>query len=112
MPEYTGIIHKIGKNEYFGKNNFRKRELILTDGEERFAAYVPFEFTRDDCDLLDGLKLGETVTVTYQLGGRLWQKDRSSPERCFASIVGLSVSEMSGRDEGARDEPPEDEIPF
>lgn len=80
-----GIVHVIEETKTFGQKGFRKRTVVLEQQNGRFANYIPLEFTNDGCDLVDDLRLGDEVDITYRLGGRKWQKDPSSEVKYFLS---------------------------
>ena len=111
MSSFTGTIYEIGKTQTFGQKGFKKRTLILTDDDDRYPNYIPFDFVRDDVDLLDSLTVDTTVTVEYQLKGRQWQKSKNDPVRYFPSMEAISVTELSDGDSGG-DQPEDDDVPF
>lgn len=81
-----GIVHVIEETKTFGQKGFRKRTVVLEQQNGRFANYIPLEFTNDGCDLVDDLRLGDEVDITYRLGGRKWQKDPSSEVKYFLAL--------------------------
>jgi hypothetical protein len=63
----TAPIEVIQETQEF-ESGFRKRVLVLkTTGE--YPQLLPFEFTKERCDALNALKVGQTVTVHYDLRG-------------------------------------------
>ena len=69
-----GEIHKIGEVQYVS-DNFSKRELILkTDAETNFPQYVKFETSNIKNTLLDTFKVGEIVTIDFDLNGKLYKE--------------------------------------
>ena len=54
-------------------NTFKKREFVLEYAENpQYPEYVKFEMIQDKCALLDGLNVGDTVNVFFNLKGRKW----------------------------------------
>lgn len=51
--------------------SFKKRELVITT-EDQYPQHIMMEFTQDKCDILNGYKVGEDVTVSINLRGREW----------------------------------------
>ena len=85
-----------------------------------FTNYVPLEFTRDACDTVDNLNVGQEVEIPYRLNGRKWQKDPSSEVRFFVNLEATSfqvIGENAGNAAAANDQfaeaaMEEDDIPF
>lgn len=84
-----GVVHLIEETKTYGAKGFRKRLLVLQQDKGSFTNYVPLDFTRDDCDLLDSLQIGDEIEVTFRLSGRKWQKDSTSEVRYFMSAEGI-----------------------
>ena len=91
--EVAGVVHFIGEEETFGANGFRKRVLVLQrEADTQYPQYVPFEFTQNNCDKLDGLQVGSIATVSYNLRGR------EHNGKYYSSLQGwkIDVAEMTG----------------
>lgn len=69
--EATGKVEAIFET-YHVNETFKKREIILTMGTPKYPENVKFEFMQDKCDLLDNHKVGDAVTIGFNLGGRKW----------------------------------------
>jgi hypothetical protein len=122
----TGVVHLIEETKTYGNKGFRKRLVVLEQDKGSFTNYVPIEFTRDSCDSVDELNVGDEVEVAYRLNGRRWQKDEKSEVKFFLNAEALSFqikgngapagSHMSERVSGdANDafaEAGDDEAPF
>lgn len=56
---------------------FRKREFVIEVSESgsQFTDLIKFQATQDKCDLLNGLSIGQTISVSFNLRGRKWEKD-------------------------------------
>lgn len=67
----TGTIHHIGPVETFG-SGFTKR-LLVVKTDRKFDNLLPIDFTKERTALVDGLQIGQTVTVEYDAGGREYQ---------------------------------------
>lgn len=78
-----GLVHVIEETKTFGQKGFRKRLLVLEQDNGRFANYIPIDFTGDNCDSIDSLKVGDEIEVSYRLSGRKWQRDPSSEVKFF-----------------------------
>ena len=86
----SGNVHLIEETKTYGKNGFRKRLVVLEQEKGSFTNYVPIEFTRDSCDAVDEMSLGDEVEVTYRLSGRRWQRDEASEVKYFLSAEAMS----------------------
>ncbi|MBU6173106.1 MAG: DUF3127 domain-containing protein [Planctomycetes bacterium] len=89
-----GIVHVIEETKSFGQKGFRKRTIVLEQQLGRFNNYIPLEFTNDGCDLVDELRLGDEVDVTYRLSGRKWQKDPTSEVKYFLSAEAMAFNKV------------------
>ncbi len=81
----TGQVHLIEPTKSFGQKGFRKRLVVLQQTRGKFTNYVPLDFVGDACASVDDMKVGDTVTVSYRLAGRKWQRDEGSEVRFFLS---------------------------
>jgi hypothetical protein len=89
QPTIRGNVHLIEDTKSFGQKGFRKRTVVLEQQNGRFTSYIPLEFTNDACDTVDGLKVGDDITVTYRLNGRKWQRDPMSEVKFFLSAEAI-----------------------
>ena len=86
----SGIVHLIEETKTYGQKGFRKRMVVLEQDKGSFTNFVPIEFTRDSCDTVDELNVGDEVEITYRLNGRRWQKDEHSEVKYFLSAEAMS----------------------
>ena len=88
-----GTVHLVEQTKTYGKNEFRKRLVVLEQDKGRFTNYIPFEFVHEACDSVDGLKVGDEIEVSYRLSGRRWQRDADSEVKFFlnAEATGFKV---------------------
>ena len=122
-PTIRGIVHVIEDTKTFGKNDFRKRVVVLEQDKGRFTNYIPVEFVHEGCDTVDELNLGDDVEVTYRLSGRKWQRDANSETKYFLNAEATNFKVLS-KSSANNDSPPpdsfddgapaveDDEIPF
>ena len=92
----SGIVHVIEETKTYGQKGFRKRTVVLEKDNGRFTNYVPIDFLRDSCDTVDEMSVGDEVEISYQLGGRKWQKDAQSEVKYFLSAEAFSFKVLSG----------------
>lgn len=119
----SGVIHLIEETKTYGAKGFRKRLVVLEQEKGSFTNYIPVEFTRDSCDSVDELNVGDEVEIAYRLSGRRWQKDEQSEARYFVNVEAMSfqllnsstetmTERVSGSPNDAFAEAGEDEAPF
>lgn len=51
-------------------DKFRKREVVLSDTNDKYPQEVKFQAVNDKVGLLDGVKIGDVLEVEYNLRGR------------------------------------------
>lgn len=105
--QLTGKITKIFDQKDISAK-FRKRELVLTT-EEQFPQLILVEFTQDRIALMEGLSVGEQVTISINIRGREWNSP-SGDTKYFVSIQGWKIER--GAPGAAPDEPMPDDSPF
>ncbi len=118
----SGVVHLIEETKTYGNKGFRKRLVVLEQDKGSFTNYVPIEFTRDSCDSVDDMNLGDEVEVTYRLNGRRWQRDQASEVKYFLSAEAMSfkitssggdtMTERVSEGNDAFAEASDDEAPF
>lgn len=97
-PIVSGVVHLVEETKTYGKNNFRKRLVVLEQERGSFTNFIPLEFVKDLCDEVDELNEGDEVEVTYRLSGRRWQRDAQSEVRYFLSAEAMSFRILNSVD--------------
>jgi hypothetical protein len=69
--EVTGKIKMIDTTKEVGTSGFKKRDVVVTT-DEQFPQDILVQFVQDKCDVLNGFKVGESVTIGINLRGREW----------------------------------------
>lgn len=69
--EIQGIIKHIGQTQVLGANGFEKREFIITT-EGQYPDIILFQCIKDKCALLDTVRVGQSVRVSFNINGREW----------------------------------------
>ena len=90
---YIGDTNSIKSKD--GSKTYYKRELVLDatrfdglTGQRGYDNY-PSIFSGDNCQLLNQLKIGDVVVVSFDLQGTKYEKDGQT--RFFTSIRGYKV---------------------
>ena len=91
-----GKVHFIDETKTYGQNGFRKRLVVLEQEKPKFTNYVPVEFTNDNCDSVNDLKVGDEIEIDYRLNGRKWQRDPSSEVKYFLNAEGMRFQVLGG----------------
>ena len=68
--DLTGKIKVVQAAQTFGAKGFTKREFVVTVTEGKYPQDIILECVQDKINLLDGLREGQTVTVTFDIRGR------------------------------------------
>jgi single-strand DNA-binding protein len=70
VPTYdmTGTVKVVMDQQTFD-SGFTKREFVVTTEDDRYPQDIKFECVKDKVSLLDDVKEGQNVTVTFDLRG-------------------------------------------
>lgn len=74
-------------------DTFKKREFVI-ETDEQYPQTIGFEIIQDKVNLIDGYNVGDIIEVFFNLRGREWQKDSSSPIRVFNSLHAWRVQKV------------------
>ncbi|HYH56365.1 MAG TPA: DUF3127 domain-containing protein, partial [Anseongella sp.] len=82
-------------------DTFKKRELVVEyiENNPSYPEYLKFEALQDKCSLLDAVKPGEEVEVSFNLRGRPWT-GKDGKKQYFNSLVLWRITAASGKGEG------------
>ena len=75
MPSYdlTGTVKLIMDVQTFD-SGFTKREFVVTTQDDRFPQDIKFECVKEKCDLLEAVKPGQEVKVSFDLRGNEYKE--------------------------------------
>lgn len=117
--DIIGIVHEIGALQQVSET-FKKRDLIIEYAENpTYPEYVRFEALQDKTALFDSLKVGDQVTVHFNLRGRPYT-DKAGKVSYFNSLVAWRIDggEKQDKPSAAASAQPvsataeEDDLPF
>jgi len=109
--EATGTIHFIGDTKQVSER-FSKRAFVLTIGAEtKYPQLVEFELGKDRCALLDGMNIGDTVRVEFDLRGREWTKS-GGDTRYFVSLNAWKLTRTAEAKAAPQSAGGSDDLPF
>lgn len=76
--ELTGKLIAIGNTQQVS-DRFKKREFVLETNEDIngnvYTNYAKFQAVQNKCDIVDKYKIGDMVTVSFNVKGNKWEKD-------------------------------------
>lgn len=108
--QIKGSIHFIGETTSVS-DKFKKREIVICDNSEKFAQYLSFQFVQDKCNLLDGLNLGEDITINFNLKGREWT-GKDGQVKYFNSLEGWKISNNENTVSSSKEDTSINDMPF
>ena len=116
--ELTGPIKHIFDLQTFN-SGFTKKEFVIEVADGNYPQMIKFETVKDKTSLLDGLSVGDEVTVTFDIRGNEYK------DRYYVNLSAWKISKGEGggsapsgggsssMDESFDNEPDEsDDIPF
>lgn len=68
MYEAAGKIKVIYDTQSFA-SGFSKREFVVTTAADKYPQDLKFEVVKEKCQLLDGYKVGQDVSVSFDIRG-------------------------------------------
>ncbi|MCH2224852.1 MAG: DUF3127 domain-containing protein [Crocinitomicaceae bacterium] len=71
MFKLTGTV-KVIKDTVQVTEKFAKREFVINDASSMYPQDILFQSVQDKCSMMDGIQVGETVEVSFNLRGREW----------------------------------------
>jgi hypothetical protein len=78
------------------KESFQKREFVLEYASNpKYPELVKFELVQDKCSLLDNFKVGQDVSVEFDLRGRKWT-DPKGVVKYFNTLQAWRLSAADG----------------
>lgn len=87
--EIQGKIKMIDTTKEVGTSNFKKRDIVVTT-DEQYPQDILIQFVQDKCDVLDKFKVGESVTISINIRGRMWT-DPTGKEVYFNTLQGWMI---------------------
>ncbi|QSS96200.1 DUF3127 domain-containing protein [Psychroflexus sp. ALD_RP9] len=106
--EVQGKIKVLGETKEYGKNGFRKREVVVTT-EEQYPQHILVEFVQDKTDILDKYSVGQQVKIGINLRGREWVSPQGET-KYFNSIQGWRIEAVQQNSNTQPPVAPEDQF--
>ncbi len=99
----TGTVYKIGQTNQVS-DKFSKREIVINTTGEMYPQTILIQFSNDKCALLDNVKIGDNVSINYNLRGRKWSGN-DGIEKVFNTIDGWAIALASPNQSTSPNEP-------
>ncbi|MDP6524680.1 MAG: DUF3127 domain-containing protein [Kiritimatiellia bacterium] len=91
--EITGKVKVVMDQQTF-PSGFTKREFVLTT-EEDYPQDVKFECIKDRCSMLDGVNVGDQLTVSFNIRGNEYN------ERYYVNLQAWRIATATAEDNQA-----------
>lgn len=103
--ELTGTVKTIMETAKFD-SGFTKREFVVTTVDDRYPQDIKLECVKDRVSLLNSVKPGQRVTVSFDIRGNEYKG------RYFVSLTAwkVEVAKDAGAPGASEDEPPLDQL--
>lgn len=111
--EIKGKVFSVGKTETVTEK-FKKRELIVEYAENpEYVEYIKFEATQNKVELLDKIRVGDDVEISFNLRGRGW-KDKFGKQNYTNNLVIWKLVKSTGAyaDQLAEVNHSQEDLPF
>lgn len=92
--EIKGKIHEIGEIQHV-TDSFRKRDMIIAYSENpQFVEYIKFEANQDRVSIFENLRIGQLVSVDFNLRGRPWT-NKDGQTSYFNTLIAWRVTPLT-----------------
>lgn len=111
MPTYdmTGTVKAVMDQQTFD-SGFTKREFVVTTEDDRYPQDIKFECVKDKVSLLDDVKEGQNVTVTFDLRGNEYNGRYFVNLTAWRLASGEAASSPGPAAESSEEGPPLDQL--
>ena len=106
MLTFTGTLKVKGDTTQVS-SKFSKREFVLCDNAASYPQSVQFQVCQKNCDLLDSVKVGDEVEVTFNLKGREWTSPQGEV-KYFNTLDVFRIKKVSQGNKSVKPEPNND----
>jgi len=83
--DMTGTVKVLGEAQTFS-SGFTKREIVVTVEAGKYPQDVSLEFVQDNVQKLDAVRIGDVVTIGFNIRGREYNG------RYFNNLVGWKLT--------------------
>jgi len=90
----TGKLSLISNTQQV-TDKFAKREFVVSVLDGQYEQLISLQFSQDKCTLLDSYKIGQEVTVSFNLKGRKWT-DKQGNDKYFNTLEAWRIEGAAG----------------
>ena len=94
MYELKGSVKVVSETAVIS-DKFKKREFVITDDSSQYPQDIAMQLTQDNCDKLNGVKVGDRLLVKFNLRGRAWNDPKTGKDRYFNSLDAWFIQKQS-----------------
>ena len=94
MYELKGTVKVLNETNVISEK-FKKREFVITDDSSQYPQDIQLQLTQDNCDKLNGVKVGDRLLVKFNLRGRAWNDPKTGNDRYFNSLDAWFIQKES-----------------
>lgn len=87
--ELTGTLKHLMDLQTFA-SGFTKREFVVEVEDGKYPQMIKFECVKDKTAILDGLAIGDRITVTFDIRGNEYK------DRFYVNLVAWKLSKAEG----------------
>ena len=87
--ELNGTVKEIFDTQTFD-SGFSKRAFVVTSEADKYPQDIQFECLKERIELVEKLKKGDKVTVSFDINGREWNG------KYFVNLVAWKIDSQSG----------------
>jgi len=69
MSELAVTVKRIGETQKITET-FKKRDLVIETKDDKYPQILSFQAVKDMCEKLDELRIGDDITIYYNLRGK------------------------------------------
>ncbi len=119
--ELQGTLKEIYPIQTFA-SGFTKREFVVTTSrgaDDKYPQHIKLSVVKDKCALLDKIKTGQEVKVSFDLRGNEYKGKYYTDLQAFRVVLADGASDAARNQDRFDEEPPpgydqvpEDDIPF
>jgi len=93
MYTLKGELKVIGDVQQIS-DSFKKREFVVVDSSSKYEQTISLQAVQDRTELLDKLKVGDNVEVTFFLRGREWTNPKGGEVKYFNSLDAWKIEKL------------------
>lgn len=104
MYQLTGTL-KVKEDAIQVSEKFSKREFVITENSSMYPQDIMLQLEQDKCNLLDNAKIGDQLTVSFNLRGREWISPQGEV-RYFNTLSAWRIERAQSSGSTPTDTPP------